>query len=506
MSDVESLYREIFADRSVTPEESSSLLSHFRSLQQISDNSTAPPLTPDQIVWLRASAFRIACEFLQDEREENVKLLKALNAVVHCLETSCLLPHLEEGGGHEFTKEKAEELLCSLYETQGGEEEEEEEEEAPGVNKAEAVALKEFLTDEATRPPLDCLVWLRSAAFRLGSQYLDEEGDRDKNVALFRSVNVVVHIIEDTCMKIKPLNLELPPSHTPTSDTDFSTAVQTLWYLDSNRLQPNVDYSIDVQRSKHPCDKDDAAHDPLFTHMNHQVFSTRPTFKAFRALLDNYSACTGEEEEVSEQELFENKVFLDAVMETAVMKYCHQYCLVKKASYNRSPVPDSESGFKHVLNSIWFELYSRSGGGRRSKLDSSGFEHVFVGEVKNGQVSGFHNWIQFYLEEKAGNVDYRGYIKPRSHESTAETNDNDPVLTLQFSWNGVEKFVGTSFIGVSPEFELALYTMAFLTGEDDNAVTLDTGGESFDLNVKCHKYDGGSKIGSCYVEALAHYD
>ena len=23
---------------------------------------------------------------------------------------------------------------------------------------------------------------------------------------------------------------------------------------------------------------------------------------------------------------------------------------------------------------------------------------------------GFHNWIQFYLQEKAGNVDYQGYI------------------------------------------------------------------------------------------------
>lgn len=153
--------------------------------------------------------------------------------------------------------------------------------------------------------------------------------------------------------------------------------------------------------------------------------------------------------------------------------------------------------------------------------------------MKNGQISGFHNWVQFYLEEQAGNVDYRGYIKPRSRSSTAETNDDDPVLTLQFSWNGVEKFVGTSFIGekynklcilivvqaffliveyficitgVSPEFELALYTMAFLTGDCDNEVTLDTGAESFDLNVKCHKYDGDSKVGSSYVEALAHYD
>jgi hypothetical protein len=48
--------------------------------------------------------------------------------------------------------------------------------------------------------------------------------------------------------------------------------------------------------------------------------------------------------------------------------------------------------------------------------------------------------------------------------------------------------------------------MAFRAGDSDNEVTLNTGIESFDLNVKCHKYDGDSKVGSSYVEALAHYD
>jgi poly(U)-specific endoribonuclease len=303
------------------------------------------------------------------------------------------------------------------------------------------------------------------------------------------------------------LSLELPPSHTPTAETDLQTAAQTLWNLDSNRLTPHTDYNIDVQSSKHPCNKEDAADEPLFTRINTQIFQVRPTFKAFRALLDNYSSYCGDEEEISEKELQEIRVFLDAIMDTAVMKYCHQYCLAKEASYEGEAIPESEYGFKKVLNSIWFELYSRSGGGGRRgrKMDSSGFEHVFVGEVKNGQISGFHNWVQFYLEELKGNVDYRGYIKPRSGNS-AETNDDDQVLTLQFSWNGVEKFVGTSFIGVSPEFELALYTMAFLTGEDDNEVTLNTGREMFDLNIKCHKYNGGANVGSCYVEALAHYE
>ena len=43
--------------------------------------------------------------------------------------------------------------------------------------------------------------------------------------------------------------------------------------------------------------------------------------------------------------------------------------------------------------------------------DSSGFEHVFVGETRGAdEVIGFHNWIQFYLQEKADHVDYQGYI------------------------------------------------------------------------------------------------
>ena len=34
---------------------------------------------------------------------------------------------------------------------------------------------------------------------------------------------------------------------------------------------------------------------------------------------------------------------------------------------------------------------------------------MFVGEVKNGKVSGYHNWLAFYLDEKEGNVNYYGY-------------------------------------------------------------------------------------------------
>ena len=44
-----------------------------------------------------------------------------------------------------------------------------------------------------------------------------------------------------------------------------------------------------------------------------------------------------------------------------------------------------------------------------SGLDSSGFEHVFVGETDSYKTLGLHNWIQFYLQERKGNIDYKGY-------------------------------------------------------------------------------------------------
>ena len=39
--------------------------------------------------------------------------------------------------------------------------------------------------------------------------------------------------------------------------------------------------------------------------------------------------------------------------------------------------------FQNLLHQTWFELYSRG----RGSDDSSGFEHVFVGESKRGEVT-----------------------------------------------------------------------------------------------------------------------
>jgi len=462
---VETYYREIFTDLTLDNEEAQELIDYFTSLN--------PP--PDKLVWLRATAFRLGCQFLSEEHDKNVSLIRAINAIIHCLEKTCMVPASSEGNA-DFDAEGAEAKIRSLYEDLS-------------VDNEENKELFEYF--QGNIPPVANLVSLRATAFKAAVDFLSE--DKDKNVALMRCINVVVHAFERVCLRPKEYKLQLAPEFN--LDVSLNDAVQELWNLDVNRLTPDADYSINVQDGKKPYWKEDKAEDPLFTSVDRRALR-RPTYRTFVALLDNYKAETGEAERVTNTERKEISDFLNAIMQTAPMQFCHQY-LQKKIP---DKVSSSQTEFKKLLHKIWFELYRRGG---RAK-DSSGFEHVFVGEVKNGKISGFHNWVQLYLEELKGDLDYRGYIKPRGR-SEAQTDSNDHVLTLQFSWKGVEKSVGTSFIGVSPEFEMALYSMCFLLGEEDNQVYLNTGTDEFELNIKCYTYNR-DKIGTAFPEATAHYD
>ena len=54
----------------------------------------------------------------------------------------------------------------------------------------------------------------------------------------------------------------------------------------------------------------------------------------------------------------------------------------------------------------------RSYGDRKKRIeDSSAFEHIFVGESRDGAILGFHNWLRFYQLESLGYIDYRGYYE-----------------------------------------------------------------------------------------------
>lgn len=264
----------------------------------------------------------------------------------------------------------------------------------------------------------------------------------------------------------------------PHEDKGLNNFLEQLWGLDKNRLVPDKDYDLDLQgRTRFSYDGPDNAADPLFARVDPEVFQ-RPTYKAFVALLDNYETATGIAETVTNEEYQENWKFINLVFSSEVMKLAYKFLKYKgKATTN-------EAKFKQEFYDMWFKLYRRARETRGN--DSSGFEHVFVGETRGDkEVIGFHNWIQFYLQEKAGNVDYKGFM----------SSDRNPhLLTIQFAWKGEVKPKGSSFIGVSPEFEIALYTVCYLMGHQAYKITL--GGEA--VIIKCHQTAG--KIGTCYPQ------
>ena len=69
-------------------------------------------------------------------------------------------------------------------------------------------------------------------------------------------------------------------------------------------------------------------------------------------------------------------------------------------------------------------------------FDSSSFEHVFVGEGREDEFIGLHNWIQFYLQEKAGNIDYHGYFR---RETVSRWISENNCHCMQCT-NNLEKF------------------------------------------------------------------
>ncbi|XP_065128676.1 uridylate-specific endoribonuclease A [Paramisgurnus dabryanus] len=274
---------------------------------------------------------------------------------------------------------------------------------------------------------------------------------------------------------------------TSVTDAEIKSLSETLYTLDFNRATASelvIDPQVDILNSETGSQLD-LSSGPLFQYVNEDTLFSKPTYSALLKLLDNYKRVTGEVEDVPSQETEEQDAFLEETMlNTALGQELYNF-LYSKGAYS------SESEFIQDLKMMWFGLYSRSNG----QLDSSAFEHIFVGEIKSGKVSGFHNWLQFYMNEKQGLLEYY------SHNFNGPWTTYPDVLGMQFKWDGYFKEVGSAFIGSSPEFDLAMYTLCYITRPGKKCY-LSLGGQTQSIQTytwdKSTYGDGKKYIGSAY--------
>ena len=69
----------------------------------------------------------------------------------------------------------------------------------------------------------------------------------------------------------------------------------------------------------------------------------------------------------------------------------------------------------------------------------------------------------------------------RQGEGQVQADESERLMSLQFSWGPEKKEVSSIFIGTSPEFELALYTLCFVGGAEENIVTI----AGYEVKIRC---------------------
>ncbi|CAI4225990.1 unnamed protein product [Auanema sp. JU1783] len=230
------------------------------------------------------------------------------------------------------------------------------------------------------------------------------------------------------------------------SDKELLDMSAKLRAVDDNRAKPGQ-ILLDYQGHTNTRDNSDNAQNKLFKKVDSSLFR-KPTYEKLIALFNNFIRQTGvKEPSVSlNEEKNEIEDFLTAVLNTRPFQELYSFFKAK-----RHPFAKDSSTWRFWISQLWFFHYSRA----RGLADTSGFEHVFIGEAKNGEISGMHNWVRFAKLETdpKESFDYKGFIVKRFNLMAA----------VKFQWQSELKRSGSFLIGTSPEFDMALYTMCFLT-------------------------------------------
>lgn len=188
------------------------------------------------------------------------------------------------------------------------------------------------------------------------------------------------------------------------------------------------------------------------------------TYTLAKKLFNNYTLDQTKNEIDFPEEQVEVQTFLEKIYDCPPMKVARDYV----SSQIGKTV--SKDQWWAILQRVWFERFSQG-----TNKDLSGFEHVVVGEQKQGKVQGYHCWYKYYLDERFRRDDAddieTDLIKFISWKG-AEGDRSPEIVTLSFEWRAfdyeVEDFriltkpIGGFWIGPSIEGLMALGTVRCL--------------------------------------------
>lgn len=287
------------------------------------------------------------------------------------------------------------------------------------------------------------------------------------------SYHVILSLLSVWCFDgdVRAQSIQIPQA-------ELKAVTDALFLSDTNGAKDGQ-VRLNLQQRTNLNSRQDQASSKLFSHVDSSLLR-QPSFAALQALYPHFNAQTGSKESRSSSKDLAIDHFLTAISRTKIFKILREF--LGKKGYQPA---QSESKFLDALKQLWFGEYSRAKGVK----DTSGFEHVFMGEVKNEELVGLHSWVRVYTLEQQGQLDYAGYVTSRQG-----------IVSAQLNNNGNWKPGATFFLGSSPEYDLAIFTLCFLTnpGKKTCSFTLLDDCSQIQITSFDMKQQGQTFIGTAY--------
>ncbi|KAJ2947933.1 hypothetical protein O0L34_g9726 [Tuta absoluta] len=285
----------------------------------------------------------------------------------------------------------------------------------------------------------------------IGNKLANQATGNNQNSAqnTIQTIGTVVGGVVDYAKK-KSYDDMLKTAQDATTDEDLLRLSEEMFNADINNA---INYiQVNVQGKTSPMSKNDEAQSNLLN-VPENVWNG-PTIKPFVALFDNYHKNVIRPEFATPAEETEQTTFINIILSTGPIRSLMNF-LVSKGLTQLNEYPEQVE----LLKKIWFTKYARHWTGLCKC--SCAFENIFMAELKGNDVLGLHSWLFFAKRELDHKANYLGYIDKldlsgkglilKQHSVLSETKDA-PELTM--------------FVGTSPELEMALYTMCFMTRPD----------------------------------------